>query len=217
VLAQANTEANAFNVLGLVTENITKNTEGFITTYGVVHDINTTGALQGETWHDSDILYLSPYTAGGLTNQLPPAPYPIITIGYVEYAHSQHGKILVNVQNGLTLKEVNDVTITTPQNGDALTYNALSGIWQNTTLNFVPLSGGTLTGTGTLYVNTLSAVTDVFVNGQSVNSLLTGPRVYTGTGSPEGSVTAARGSIYTDYSTGTVYIKSTINSNTGWI
>ena len=43
VLAQANNDPNSVDTLGIVTENITVNQEGFITTSGIVRGINTTG------------------------------------------------------------------------------------------------------------------------------------------------------------------------------
>jgi hypothetical protein len=62
VLAQGNNENNSTEVLGLVTETINVNQEGFITNFGEVKQINTTGSLQGETWVDGDIVYLSATT-----------------------------------------------------------------------------------------------------------------------------------------------------------
>lgn len=96
-LAQADTDANSQTTLGIVTENINKNQEGFITVLGVVRSINTTGSLQGETWNDGDVLYLSPTTAGRITNIKPQYPNKIIIVGYVEYAHINNGKIFVNI------------------------------------------------------------------------------------------------------------------------
>ncbi len=46
-LAQGDTDANSAGTLGVVTENIDANQEGFITTSGSVKEINTTGSLQG--------------------------------------------------------------------------------------------------------------------------------------------------------------------------
>lgn len=48
-------------------------------------------------------------------------------------------------------------------------------------------------------------------------SSTSGPNLYSGTGSPEGVVTAAVGSIYTDTSTGDVYKKISGSGNTGWV
>jgi hypothetical protein len=67
-LAQATSDLLSAETIGLVTETIANNQEGFVTTSGLVRGINTTGSLQGESWNDGDILYLSPTTAGGVTN-----------------------------------------------------------------------------------------------------------------------------------------------------
>jgi hypothetical protein len=98
-LAQANSEVNSFATIGVVTEDIGYDTEGFITTYGLVRNINTTGALQGETWADGDVLYLSPFVAGAITKVKPISPNSIITIGYVSFAHATSGSIFVKVDN----------------------------------------------------------------------------------------------------------------------
>jgi hypothetical protein len=63
-LAQAINDTVSAETIGLVTETINNNQEGFITTSGLVRGINTTGSLQSETWADGDILYLSPYNCG---------------------------------------------------------------------------------------------------------------------------------------------------------
>jgi hypothetical protein len=96
-LAQADTDANCETTLGVVTETINGNQEGFITVLGQVKSINTTGSLQGETWSDGDVLYLSATTAGNVTNVKPQYPNKIIIVGYVEYSHINNGKIYVNI------------------------------------------------------------------------------------------------------------------------
>lgn len=134
-LAQANSEPDSTDILGLVAENINLNQEGYITTRGLVTEINTTGSLQGETWADGDILYLSPSTAGGLTKVEPQAPNHLVIVGYVVYAHSQHGKIFVAIQTSWETKELHDVKITgTPAAGSLLIRNATTGVWENATL-----------------------------------------------------------------------------------
>ncbi len=130
-LAQANNDISSAGTLGVVTETILKNQEGFITTFGEVREINTTGSLQGETWSDGDILYVSPTTAGKITNVKPIAPQHLISVGYVEYAHAIHGKIFVKVDNGYELDELHNVIITgTTANNAVLSYNASQLIWE---------------------------------------------------------------------------------------
>jgi len=123
-LAQANDDNNSADTLGIVIETITTNQEGFIMTVGTLEGINTTGSLQSETWADGDILYLSPTTAGRITNIKPTAPNHLVIIGYVEYAHSVNGKIYVKIMNGWELGELHDVDTTesksTPIDADNL-------------------------------------------------------------------------------------------------
>lgn len=131
--AQANSEVTSSTSLGVVTENIDNNQEGFITTFGRVRNINTTGSLQGETWNDGDILYLSPTVAGGITNVRPTAPNHKVTIGYVEYAHANHGHIFVKIDNGYEIGELHDVRITgTTANQSFLNWNSSQQVWQPT-------------------------------------------------------------------------------------
>jgi hypothetical protein len=113
VLAQANNDNNSADTLGIVTENIANNQEGFITSNGLVRNIDTTGALQGETWTDGDILYLSPTIAGALTNIKPQGPQHTVIMGYVTYAHQNNGKIFVKVDNGYEIDELHNVRINT--------------------------------------------------------------------------------------------------------
>lgn len=131
-LAQANNDVNSAGTLGIVTETILRNQEGFITTGGQVKEINTTGALQGETWNDGDVLYLSPTVPGAITNVKPTAPNHTVIVGYVEYAHAVHGKIFVKIDNGYELDELHNVKIgSTPSNSQTLSYNASLGVWEN--------------------------------------------------------------------------------------
>lgn len=133
VLAQANNDFNSATTIGVVTETIADNQEGFITTFGHVRGINTTGSLQGETWVDGDILYLSPTVAGRLTNIKPVAPNHMVIVGYVEYAHATQGKIFVKVDNGYEIGELHDVNISSPANGQVLSYNSSTSRWENST------------------------------------------------------------------------------------
>lgn len=135
-LAQANNDANSAETLGIVTETIPHNQEGFITTSGLVKNINTTGSLQGETWADGDMLYLSGTVAGKITKVKPSAPIHTVILGYVVRAHATQGQIYVKVDNGYELGELHDVNTTisktTPIDTDSvlLQDTADSNIWK---------------------------------------------------------------------------------------
>jgi len=103
VLAQADTNLHSKALIGVVTEDISNNQEGFITLTGEVRNINTTGGLQSETWVDGDQLYLSATVAGQLTNVVPTSPNYSIAIATVDHAHITQGKISVHTESRLAL------------------------------------------------------------------------------------------------------------------
>lgn len=164
-LAQANNDTNSADTIGIVTETIATNQEGFILTVGQLENINTTGNLQGETWADGDVLYLSPTTAGRLTNIKPTgATGHIVVVGYVEYAHANNGSIYVKIMNGWELDELHNVSITSPANNEGLFYDSATSLWKNktvaTALGFTPVTNARtisttapLTGGGDLTAN----------------------------------------------------------------
>lgn len=172
-LAQADNDANSASTLALVTETINNNQEGFCTVLGQIHDINTTGSLQGETWNDGDILYLSGTTAGAITNVKPSAPIHTIILGYVEYAHAIHGKIYVKIDNGYELEElhnVQDVSYSTPVDADSLLVKDNStSLWKR--LTWSNLKATIKTYFDTIYqkiINTYATV--VYVNATNPTS-----------------------------------------------
>jgi nitrogen fixation protein len=155
--AQANNDNNSADTLGLVIETIPTNQEGFIMTVGQIENINTTGSLQGETWADGDVLYLSPTIPGAITKVKPTgATGHIVIIGYVEYAHANNGKIYVKIMNGWELDELHNVYINTGTlaNNDALIYESSTQLWKNKTiaqaLGYTPVTNArTITINGT--------------------------------------------------------------------
>jgi hypothetical protein len=132
-LAKADNDANSADTIGLVTETINNNQEGFVTAVGLVRNIDTTGDLQTETWADGEMLYLSSTTAGAITNIKPEAPEHGVRLGYVVRAHKTQGQIYVKVDNGYELDELHNVLITDPITQDILTYDEglTGGLWIN--------------------------------------------------------------------------------------
>jgi hypothetical protein len=60
--------------LGVATADILNGEEGYVTEFGLVRGIDTTGTPYGETWNDGDVLWVSPTIEGGLTNVQPSYP-----------------------------------------------------------------------------------------------------------------------------------------------
>jgi hypothetical protein len=169
-LAQANNDANSTDTIGIVTETIQNNQEGFITILGQVKQINTTGSLQGETWADGDVLYLSPTIAGRITNIKPTAPQHMVVVGYVEYAHQNNGKIYAKIANGYELEELHDVAPTPYINNGVLYRDTATNLWKSATigtlLGYTPVTSARtisttapLTGGGDLSADRTFAIT----------------------------------------------------------
>ena len=140
--AQANNDINSTDTIGLIGENININQEGLIIVLGQIIKINTTGSLQGETWADGDVLYLSPTVAGAITNIKPTGLVGhLVVLGYVEYAHAINGKIYVKITNGFELDELHNVYVnpTTLANNDVLTYESSSQLWKNKQSNYLQI------------------------------------------------------------------------------
>jgi len=205
-LAQANSTTTCKDTLGLVTENISNNAEGFITTSGLVRNINTTGSLQGETWADGDRLYLSPSVAGGITNVEPSAPNIVIVLGYVVYAHATQGSIYVSVEGAKGLHELFDVSIPTPTNNNVLVYESSTGLWKDksisTILGFTPIAnnatvGGELSGTLPNPSLVTSAVTGKALTGLSVSgsAVVSTDTILQGIGKLQNQINAVVGSV----------------------
>ena len=203
-LALADNDLNSATTLGLVTETILNNEEGFITTSGQVQQINTTGSLQGETWADGDIIYLSGTVAGRLTNIKPAAPIHTVIMGIVEYSHITQGKIFVKVDNGYELEELHNVSVIAPNNNEVLTYDTASLLWKpktvSTALGYTPvnqtrlinttsplLGGGDLSADRTLSIQQATSLQDGYLSStdwttfNNKQNALTNPITGTGT------------------------------------
>jgi nitrogen fixation protein len=169
-LAQANNDNNSADTIGIVIESIATNQQGFIMTVGSLESINTTGSLQGETWSDGDVLYLSPTIAGRITNVKPVAPQHLVVVGYVEYAHANNGKIYVKIMNGWELGELHDVNTAGATNGQVLKYNG--SIWVpgsdtagiSSIATSAPITGGTITTSGTIGITQATGSTDGYLS-----------------------------------------------------
>ena len=78
-------------VVGMTTEDIPSGQIGFVTTAGLVRDVNTTGFTEG------DAVYLSPSSFGGITNVKPEFPDFAVEIGVVTVTGETDGVILVKI------------------------------------------------------------------------------------------------------------------------
>lgn len=105
------------HIIGMATHNIGINQEGYVTTFGLVRDLNT------DAYPDGTILYLSPVTSGAFTSTLPTGTDKIVEIGYVVTSHQNQGSIQVKIPDNGHLAYLHDVLDGTPTLGNYLKGN----------------------------------------------------------------------------------------------
>lgn len=131
-LAQADNDANSATVLGIMLEDVSVNTSGYVATDGVVRNINTAAFTDGQ------IVYLSPVSAGELTPTKPIAPQHLVLIGYIIKGGSVGaGSIYVKTQNGYELGELHDVKTSSSAsiaNNEVIAWNTSAGVFTNSTV-----------------------------------------------------------------------------------
>jgi len=126
--AIATNDGYSVTTLGMVSKDITSGSEGYVTTFGIISNLNTLGLTGGTP------IFLSPDVAGGYTSTKPQAPNHIVLIGYVVRVNATTGSIFINISNGWELDEIHDVRISAATQGDLLMYSSYSGspVWVNT-------------------------------------------------------------------------------------
>ena len=90
----ANSSANELYFVGVATHDMPDQDIGPVTLYGKVRGLDTTGP-GAETWNVGDILYVSPTTAGLMTNIRPTAPNAVIVVAAVLTVDATDGEIMV--------------------------------------------------------------------------------------------------------------------------
>jgi hypothetical protein len=116
-------------IMGVATQNIANNGWGYVTWFGEVKGVNTTGGA--EAWVDGQILYYNPAVAGGLTKTVPTAPNPKVIVASVVHAAS-NGILFVRPTFGSALGATDsNVEITGLANGDLLQYDSVQARWEN--------------------------------------------------------------------------------------
>jgi hypothetical protein len=127
-------EAASSKTLGIAAKSTATNGLLFIIAEGLLSGLDTSTATIGDpVWLgvDGQKIY-------GLANK-PHAPNHLVYLGVVTRVNGSNGEMFVKIQNGYELEELHNVAITSPQNGDLLSYNYSTQLWEN--INIV--DGGT--------------------------------------------------------------------------
>ena len=131
-LADNTSDITSATILGIMTQDVLNNQQGFATLAGLVRDLNTSSFAEG------DVLYLG--SSGAVTNVKPVTPLHLVTVGYCVRSHATQGSIFSHPQNGYELDELHDVLITSAQNNDVLSWNSASSYWENVALPSAPVT-----------------------------------------------------------------------------
>lgn len=81
--------------IGLASQDLLPNAQGYVTLYGRITGINTSGISVGETWTAGNLLWASPTYSGGLTKNKPTAPNNVISVAAVLFASTTAGQVMV--------------------------------------------------------------------------------------------------------------------------
>jgi hypothetical protein len=149
--AQANSESTSLKYLGLTTDDIPHNEDGFVTVIGTVRGVNTNSYTAG------DVLYLSDTVAGGFRTTRPDAPNTTVVIGMVK-VKSGTGQIAVQSRTLPTVERLSNVYTSRLTSADTLKYSGTR--WENSTTDVYKTYAGFVNRTdSTLSVNASGVVT----------------------------------------------------------
>ena len=126
-------------IMGVATMDMALNDFGYVTAFGLVRGINTTGASVGETWADGDILYYNTSYTGGLTNVLPTTGAVVIVASVVNAGPGGSGSLFIRPTFMPRLEQLTGVYAPSPSDGDKLIYNASTGRWEENSISYLVL------------------------------------------------------------------------------
>jgi len=159
------------SVIGVVTENITDNQKGYVTTFGYVRDMDTSGISEGAiAWLGDD---------GNLTGTRPTSPEIQVGVGIVMREHATEGVLFVNPYITPRLQGLSDVFIT-PVDGDLLKWNGSTARFEAYNLGitkeptgFVEPKDVIITGNGDETV-TLTGTVNAYYEGVKSTTIING-------------------------------------------
>lgn len=152
-LAQADSVSTT-TVIGVATEDIADNANGYVTTEGLVRDIDTDGMAAGS------LLYLSATVAGEFTTTKPTSPDYSVCVGHVLFENVSTGLIFVNIHIIPTLMDLSDVFTEAPSDNDILQWDAADARFELT----ADLVIDSVTASGTVQAEHLYSTDDAVID-----------------------------------------------------
>ena len=156
-------------ILGVAAESGVTNDWIFVTFFGEVKNINTTGGA--ESWTQGQVLYYDPTVTGGLTKNKPTTPNAIAVMAAVVNVGSSNGILFVRPTYGSVLGGTDgNVQFGTLNNGDVIVYDSVDQRWENRAQS--TLTAGTATNVAGGGANQI-----VYNTASGTSSFITAPTV----------------------------------------
>ena len=166
-------------IMGVAAETIALNGFGFVQTFGVLKNVDTSA------FADGDILWYNPSVTGGLTATKPSAPNVKVQVAACNKGGSAGGGVItVRVNPGSQLGGTDsNVQFGALSSGQTIIYDATAGYWKNSTLT---------AGSGISITNGAGSITINATNAGTVTSVTaTAPLASTGGATPDISISQA--------------------------
>lgn len=126
-------------ILGVADESGGDNEWIFVTSFGEVKQINTTGGA--ENWIQGEVLYYNPAVTGGLTKNKPNAPNAIAVVAAVVHVGTNNGILFVRPTFGSVLGGTDgNVQFGTLSNLDVIQYDSTAQYWKNVAASSLSVS-----------------------------------------------------------------------------
>lgn len=173
--ALATSDATSSRTFGIVQQDISANSNGYVINQGIIDPIDTSGIADGS------VLWLSTTVAGGYSTVKPVGPNHGVLVGVCVKGNSVgNGSIYIFIKNGAELDEIHDVNISSVVNGQALVWSSSQSVWINQAINTAIAS---ITGTAPIVASTTSdkATTISVSTGTTSSTVATGNHLHTGT------------------------------------
>ena len=216
-------------ILGVAAETGSTNDWVFVTTFGEVKSINTTGGA--ESWAQGDVLYYNPSVTGGLTKTKPAVPNAICLVAAVVHVSSSNGVLFVRPTYGSVLGGTDgNVNFTSLASGNTLIYDAVSGVWENAFLtdgtgisitegagSITIANSGVLSAIAGTGISVSGATGNVTIANTGVTSVgVTSPVASTGGTTPTISLAASYGDTQNPYASKTAnFVLAAPNGSAG--
>ena len=155
LVALANASNATARVVGVATEAILHNANGYITNSGLVRDVDTDGMTIGNP------VFLSGTVDGAFTESPPTPPDHFWAIGLVVTASQANGSIWVGPHPFPPLAYSSDVDISSVADNDVINWDSASGTWKNT--GDVTLDSLTATTFNNVLETDLSSMRDILI------------------------------------------------------